>query len=276
MTEANGLPKMPIEKINQYLREHGYDPEKVGLRGQILAEALTKNIIAREIIQRLLADPGGCRFCDFGVLRKPDNPLKGHDENCPYLAAHAYLDNETSTVVKRDLSDAEIDELGAQEAERKEFCPNCEAEVPCTHEAELYVCDICGEDFAKYIVSRSANVSDVSTTQDVLTGVKTPSSIENTNPDYYKQELARIAELEEENDRLQSAWFEDETICPDGSLRPKVSTLLDRIAELEGLVDELIEAGESMSLAVECENQIEANAYYSWKELVKDWKEREE
>ena len=49
-----------------------------------------------------------------------------------------------------------------------------------------------------------------------------------------------------------------------------------RIAELEGLVDELIEAGESMSLAVECENQIEANAYYSWKELVKDWKEREE
>ena len=111
--------KMPIEKINQYLREHGYDPEKVGLRGKILAEALTKNIIAREIIQRLLADPGGCRFCDFGVLRKPDNPLKGHDEDCPYLAAHAYLDNETSTVVKRDLSDAEIEELGVQEAEKR-------------------------------------------------------------------------------------------------------------------------------------------------------------
>ena len=182
--------KMPIEKINQYLREHGYDPEKVGLRGQILAEALTKNIIAREIIQRLLADPGGCRFCDFGVLRKPDNPLKGHDENCPYLAAHAYLDNETSTVVKRDLSDAEIEELGAQEAERKEFCPNCEAVTPCTHEAELFVCDICGEDFAKYIVSRNCNVSDVSMTRDVSTDIKTPSSIENTNPDYYKQELA--------------------------------------------------------------------------------------
>lgn len=111
--------KMPIEKINQYLREHGYDPEKVGLRGQILAEALTKNIIAREIIQRLLADPGGCRFCDFGVLRKPDSPLKGHDEDCPYLAAHAYLDNETSTIVKRELSDAEINELGAQEAEKR-------------------------------------------------------------------------------------------------------------------------------------------------------------
>ena len=34
---------------------------------------------------------------------------------------------------------AEIEELGAQEAERKEFCPNCEAETPCTHEAELFV-----------------------------------------------------------------------------------------------------------------------------------------
>ena len=45
--------------------------------------------------------------------------------------------------------------------------------------------------------------------------------------------VARIAELEAENDRLQGAWFKDETICPDGSLKPKVSTLLSRIAELE-------------------------------------------
>jgi ribosomal protein L37AE/L43A len=50
-----------------------------------------------------------------------------------------------------------------------EFCPNCEADVPCTHEAELYVCDICGEDFAKYIVLRSCTLPDVSTTQDVTT-----------------------------------------------------------------------------------------------------------
>ena len=77
----------------------------------------------------------------------------------------------------------------------KEFCPNCEADTPCTHEAELYVCNICGEDFAKYIVSRNCNVSDVSVTQDVLTDIKTPPSIENTNPDYYKQELARHDEI---------------------------------------------------------------------------------
>jgi len=112
-----GFEGMPIEKINQYLREHGYDPEKVGLRGKILAEALTKNIIAREIIQRFLEYPHGCRFCDYGVLRKPNDPLKGHDEDCLYLVAHAYLDNETSTVVKRDLSDFEIEDLGARAAE---------------------------------------------------------------------------------------------------------------------------------------------------------------
>ena len=110
---------MPIGKINQYLREHGYDPEKVGLRGKILAEALTKNIIARKIIQRFIDDPYGCRFCDFGVLRKPGIPEKDHDEDCLYLAARAYLDNDTSTVVKRDLPDAEIEELGAQEAESR-------------------------------------------------------------------------------------------------------------------------------------------------------------
>ena len=98
---------------------------------------------------------------------------------------------KVSVDVKRELTDAEIEELGAQEAERKEFCPNCEAETPCTHEAELFVCDICGEDFAKYIVSRNCTLPDVLTTQDVLSSIKTSNSIENTDPDYYKQELVR-------------------------------------------------------------------------------------
>jgi Lar family restriction alleviation protein len=62
-----------------------------------------------------------------------------------------------------------INQWNTRSAIRKEFCPNCEAETPCTHEAELYVCDICGEDFAKYIVLRNCNVSNVSTTQDVTT-----------------------------------------------------------------------------------------------------------
>ena len=99
--------------------------------------------------------------------------------------------SEELYIKKRDLSDAEIEELGAQEAERNEFCPNCEAVVPCTHEAELFVCDICGEDFAKYIVSRNCTLPDVSTTQDVLTDIKTPNSIENNNPDYYKDDVGK-------------------------------------------------------------------------------------
>ena len=68
----------------------------------------------------------------------------------------------------------------------KEYCPNCEAETPCTHEAELFVCDICGEDFAKYIVLRNCNLPDVSVTQDV------------TTPELPEDALqARIAELEQ-------------------------------------------------------------------------------
>ena len=132
---------------------------------------------------------------------------------------------KVSVDVKRELTDAEIEELGAQEAERKEFCPNCEAETPCTHEAELFVCDICGEDFAKYIVSRNCNVSDVSITQDVLTDVKTGQSIENTNPDYYKQEIARLtAELvalreEQEKDYTDMRRFQSEFMRVDHELR---------------------------------------------------------
>ena len=86
---------------------------------------------------------------------------------------------------------AEIEELGAQEAERKEFCPNCEKETECEFTAELYECKECGEDFAKYIVSRKASVPDVSMTQDVLTDIKTPRSIENNNPDYYKDDVGK-------------------------------------------------------------------------------------
>ena len=35
---------MPIEQVNQYLRDHGYDPEQVAIRGKILTDALIENI----------------------------------------------------------------------------------------------------------------------------------------------------------------------------------------------------------------------------------------
>jgi len=66
--------------------------------------------------------------------------------------------------------------------------------------------------------------SDVSMTRDVSTDIKTPSSIENTNPDYYKQELARrdeiITRLKEDAERLASTYvveaFPHEWVCRGG------------------------------------------------------------
>jgi hypothetical protein len=103
-----------------------------------------------------------------------------------------------------------------------------------------------------------------------------------------------IAELEEENDRLQAAWFEDETICPDGSLKPIVSTLLsriaklkaevtkchelqdsycDRIAELEAFIDRLIEVSEKMFTAVIAAADSYDEGMREWDKIVNDWKE---
>ena len=86
------------------------------------------------------------------------------------------------------------------------FCPNCEKDAECIHTAELYECKDCGEDFAKYIVSRKPANSDVSVTQDVLTDIKTGQSIENTNPDYYKQEIDRLTA---ENERLSQLLHDE-------------------------------------------------------------------
>ncbi len=108
----------------------------------------------------------------------------------------------------------------------KTFCPNCEKDTECIHAAELYECQECGDDFAKYIVPRTApctavnepSNSDVSMTQDVLTDIKTPRSIENNNPDYYKHD-----ELKKENAELKADLKNKNT----------------RIAELEAEIDQL-------------------------------------
>ena len=63
------------------------------------------------------------------------------------------------------------------------FCPICEKETVCTHVAELYECEECGEDFAKHIVGRTElSKSDVSVTENALTFVKTSQSNEMENP----------------------------------------------------------------------------------------------
>lgn len=44
---------MTMDKINEYLLRHGYDPEQVGLRGKILADALIENVDLRAEVARL-------------------------------------------------------------------------------------------------------------------------------------------------------------------------------------------------------------------------------
>ena len=48
--------------------------------------------------------------------------------------------------------------------------------------------------------------SDVSMTRDVSIDIKTPPSIENTNPDYYKQEIDRLTA---ENERLSQLLHDE-------------------------------------------------------------------
>lgn len=91
----------------------------------------------------------------------------------------------------------------------KILCPNCEKDTECEHTAELYECKECGEDFAKYIVSRKADVSDYSVTQDVLTDIKTPRSIENklTDTEACNARLVeQVEQLTAERDELQDKF----------------------------------------------------------------------
>jgi len=44
LSKEQEFDNMPIEQVNQYLREHGYDPEQVGARGKIFTDTLMKNV----------------------------------------------------------------------------------------------------------------------------------------------------------------------------------------------------------------------------------------
>lgn len=44
-------------------------------------------------LRGLLAEPYGCPFCDSGRLRKPDNPAKDHNDDCPYKIARALVES---------------------------------------------------------------------------------------------------------------------------------------------------------------------------------------
>ena len=47
---------MPTEKVDEYLRQHGYDPERVHLDGKILAGMLVENLDLRERAEKAEAE----------------------------------------------------------------------------------------------------------------------------------------------------------------------------------------------------------------------------
>lgn len=44
-----------------------------------------------DALRGLLDNPYGCAWCDFGVLRTPDNPAKDHDPDCSWVRAQDAL-----------------------------------------------------------------------------------------------------------------------------------------------------------------------------------------
>ena len=55
------------EQVNAYLREHGYDPEQVGIRGKILTDALIENVKLKEALNEagdVIASIVSC--CTYG------------------------------------------------------------------------------------------------------------------------------------------------------------------------------------------------------------------
>jgi len=50
------------------------------------------------------------------------------------------------------------------------------------------------------------------------------------------------------------------------------SALYNYIAELEAFIEQLIEASENMSYAVQCEDDRDAESYFAWEDLVSKWR----
>jgi ribosomal protein L37AE/L43A len=89
--------------------------------------------------------------------------------------------------LKLDEANKKIAEL----TEKKTFCPNCEKETDCTHTAELYECEECGEDFAKYITGRGeTSKTNVSVTENVLMLIKT--ELLSKEPDFDNMPIEQV------------------------------------------------------------------------------------
>lgn len=66
----------------------------------------------RYALELILAEPHGCAFCDSGKLRNPNNPAKGHTDECGFDAAH------------RALNTAEVGAKLADNSNERNQCQN--------------------------------------------------------------------------------------------------------------------------------------------------------
>ena len=98
------------EKYHAVLREKGAGEGDIGelletvdelnakraslVKAQIsLGRVIGDNMLRGRALRRLLREPYGCPFCDSGKLRRPNNPEKGHDEDCGFAMATQALAN---------------------------------------------------------------------------------------------------------------------------------------------------------------------------------------
>ena len=155
--------------------------------------------------------------------------------------------------------------------------------------SELKPCPFCGVNEWRSVVCSGDTIYQCD-----KCGTIVDESVINTRP--IEDALnARIAELEKDNDEFRQLihdWIiiltPDDGYVPDSECND-VATPIDvalrkRIAELEGKIDQLIEAGDwGAKLAINIgalsgDNQykLAKKRYDKWDALVKDWKEREE
>ena len=64
---------------------------KPSLTMRILTLTRQQRDAAEKALRQIIKEPFGCRFCDSGKLRTPNNPDKDHDVDCGYLMAQSYI-----------------------------------------------------------------------------------------------------------------------------------------------------------------------------------------
>lgn len=72
---------------------HSYRPSmhEVERLAKRIADLERELAASRAALLAIKRDPYGCPFCDSGKLRKPNDPNKGHNDDCGYLLLDAAL-----------------------------------------------------------------------------------------------------------------------------------------------------------------------------------------